>query len=96
MATTPRDLDPKFKDESEAAKREAAEREAAEREAAEREAKREAAEREAAEREAKKDDDTPMIVLRQPITNEDGTPGEKLHGPMPVADWPAYEKEHNL
>lgn len=40
--------------------------------------------------------DVPMIVYRQRVILEDGTVGEKNHGPMPVKDWPAYEKEHNL
>jgi len=26
----------------------------------------------------------------------DGTPTEKKHGPIPVSEWAAYEKEHNL
>lgn len=41
------------------------------------------------------EDDTPMIVYRQPYV-ENGVQHEKVHGPMPVADWPAYEKENNL
>lgn len=41
-------------------------------------------------------EEVPMIVYRQQVTNPDGTAGEKVHGPMPVADWPAYEKENNL
>jgi hypothetical protein len=36
------------------------------------------------------------IVFRQNVTNSDGTVGEKVHGPMPVSEWPAYEKEHGL
>ncbi len=70
---SPRDLDPKFKDE-----------------------KPETVPTEEQEQEQKQDDDTPMIVHRQRITNPDGTIGEKQHGPMPVADWPEYEKEHKL
>lgn len=42
------------------------------------------------------EDETTNIVYRQRVTNPDGTVGEKVHGPMPVADWPAYEKENNL
>lgn len=81
MATnnaTPRNLDPKFKDETQETEEQRTAREADEAD------------------EAKKQDETPMIVSRQQIVNPDGTVGEKVHGPMPVADWPAYEKEHNL
>jgi hypothetical protein len=42
------------------------------------------------------DDETPMIVHNQKIVQPDGSVAEKQHGPMPVADWPAYEKEHKL
>lgn len=66
--STPRDLDPKFKDESETSQIEPKDSEK----------------------------DVPMIVHRQFFTNPDGTPGEKTHGPMPVSEWAAYEKEHNL
>lgn len=46
--------------------------------------------------EAEEKDDTNYIAHREKITNADGTPSEILHGPMPVDEWPAYEKEHNL
>jgi hypothetical protein len=41
-------------------------------------------------------DDVNMIVSRQQIHNPDGTVTEKQHGPMPVEQWAAYEKEHKL
>lgn len=70
MATgTPRDLDPKFKEEKPPVDPEV---------------------------EPKEVSDESLIVFRQNITNPDGTAGEVVHGPMPVADWPAYEKEHKL
>jgi hypothetical protein len=37
-----------------------------------------------------------MIVYRQQIVKPDNTVGEKVHGPMPVSKWAAYEKENNL
>lgn len=40
-------------------------------------------------------EDVPMITFREPIISADGVQSEKLHV-VPVADWPAYEKEHNL
>lgn len=40
--------------------------------------------------------ETDNIVYRQIIVNPDGTPGEKLHGPMPRSEWAAYEKENGL
>lgn len=47
--------------------------------------------------EPKKDDDTPMIVHQQYVTDPNtGAPKLIEHGPMPVKDWAAYEKEHNL
>jgi len=36
-----------------------------------------------------------FIVFREPII-EDGVQGWKEHGPIPVEDWPAYEKENGL
>lgn len=83
---TPRDLDPKFKSEKSDVlpPNENAPATGDERSV------------EQAEREEKHDEETPMIVHRQRITNPDGTVGEKVHGPMPVADWSAYEKEHDL
>ena len=40
--------------------------------------------------------DVPMIVHHQPYTNADGVADVKTHGPMPVSEWAAYEKAHNL
>lgn len=71
---TPRDLDPKFKDED---------------------LKSDALLRAEDEQAKKNEEDVPMIVHRQPIV-VDGIATEKLHGPMPVSEWPAYEKEHGL
>jgi len=44
----------------------------------------------------RRSDDVPMIVYREPYRDENGAMTEKIHGPMPVEDWPAYEKEHGL
>lgn len=41
--------------------------------------------------------DESHIVYYQQVTDpETGQATVKTHGPMPVADWPAYEREHNL
>ena len=37
-----------------------------------------------------------FIVHRQQYVDGDGVAREKIHGPMPVGEWPAYEKENNL
>lgn len=37
----------------------------------------------------------PMIVHRQPYTDNDGVQKFKEHR-VPVSEWTAYEKEHNL
>lgn len=42
------------------------------------------------------DDGVPMIVHRTTFVDGNGVQQTKEHGPMPVADWPAYEKEHKL
>lgn len=39
---------------------------------------------------------TPMIVSRSQYVDSDGVTRVKTHGPMPVADWPAYEKANKL
>lgn len=46
--------------------------------------------------EPKKDDNTPMIVGHTHYYDQDGVRQTKVHGPMPVSEWSAYEKEHNL
>lgn len=105
MATgTPRDLDPKFKTEKSIPESEnrpetvTSESDPRPQVENQNDLKSDALLREEdrVEAEEKYDDDTPMIVHRQRITNPDGTVGEKVHGPMPVADWPAYEKENGL
>lgn len=40
--------------------------------------------------------DVPMIVHRVPFIDGNGVQQVKEHGPMPVSEWPAYEKENNL
>lgn len=40
-------------------------------------------------------DEVPQIVFRQQVQEGD-TVKEIVHGPMPVTDWAAYEKEHGL
>lgn len=39
--------------------------------------------------------DVPMIVHRQPYTDSEGVQKFKEHR-VPVSEWAAYEKEHNL
>jgi len=41
-------------------------------------------------------DDTPMVVYHQPVLKPGGVMETVKHGPMPVSEWAAYEKEHNL
>jgi len=41
-------------------------------------------------------DDSMIVHKVVYVDPETGQPAEKLHGPMPRRDWPAYEKEHNL
>lgn len=41
-------------------------------------------------------EDVPMIVHRQTYIDNEGVFREKLHGPMPVSEWAAYEKKNNL
>lgn len=43
-----------------------------------------------------REDDRPMIVYRQTFVDANGVQQTKEHGPMPVEDWAAYEKEHKL
>lgn len=38
----------------------------------------------------------PMIVYVQRYIKDNGEPGEKIHGPMPVNEWAKYEKENGL
>lgn len=85
---TPRDLDPRFKNEKPETIPTVEEQERNEN------AKTDALVTE--ESQEKKDDDTPMIVHRERVMQPDGSVGEKIHGPMPVADWSAYEKENKL
>jgi hypothetical protein len=40
-------------------------------------------------------DETPMIVHKERYM-DGAVQKEREHGPMPVSEWPAYEKEHNL
>ena len=40
--------------------------------------------------------DVPMIVHRQPYVDNNGVHTERVHGPMPVEEWSAYEAEHKL
>ena len=40
--------------------------------------------------------EVPMIVHRVPFVDGNGVQQVKEHGPMPVSEWPAYEKENNL
>jgi hypothetical protein len=43
------------------------------------------------------DDDEPKIVSYQQVTDPaTGQATVVTHGPMPVKDWAAYEREHNL
>lgn len=43
------------------------------------------------------DPDESRIVYYQQVTDpETGQATVKTHGPMPVADWAAYERENNL
>ncbi len=37
-----------------------------------------------------------MIVMDRNYIDENGVQQTKRHGPVPVSQWPAYEKEHNL
>lgn len=37
--------------------------------------------------------DEPQIVYNERVILPNGTVDTRQHGPMPVADWPAYEKE---
>lgn len=46
-------------------------------------------------KESRPKDEVPMIVHRQPYTDNDGVQKFKEHR-VPVAEWAAYEKEHNL
>lgn len=38
-------------------------------------------------------DDTPMIVHRVPFTDNNGVQRTKEYGPMPVADYPQWQKD---
>lgn len=37
-----------------------------------------------------------QIVHRHRFIDENGVQQEKVHGPMNISDWPAYEKENGL
>lgn len=37
-----------------------------------------------------------QIVHRHRYVDENGVQQEKVHGPMNISDWPAYEKENGL
>lgn len=37
-----------------------------------------------------------MIVHFERVVDSAGTVHQKPHGPMPVTEWPRYEKEHKL
>ena len=41
-------------------------------------------------------EDVPMRVMVQRTMGPDGVMHEKVHGPMPDADWPEYERKHGL
>jgi len=86
---TPRNLDPKFKDET--ARPETEE----ERQARMTEEERERETREKSEKDQREKDETPMIVHRERYVDEAGKLNEREHR-MPVSEWAAYEKEHNL
>lgn len=43
--------------------------------------------------EPRQDDDTPMIVHRVPFTDNNGVQRTKEYGPMPVADYPQWQKD---
>lgn len=42
------------------------------------------------------DDETPMIVHRETYINDRGVQDVREHGPMPLADWPAYAKKNGF
>lgn len=45
---------------------------------------------------AEHSENVPMIVHRAFYTDDQGNQKEKIHGPMPVKEWAAYEKENGL
>lgn len=42
------------------------------------------------------DNEVSQITHIQRFTGQDGKPAEVVHGPMPVSEWTAYEKENGL
>lgn len=42
------------------------------------------------------DNEVSQITHIQRFTGQDGKPAEVVHGPMPVSEWSAYEKENGL
>lgn len=49
-----------------------------------------------ADTEARENDEQPMIVHRERTVDAAGNVQEKEHGPMPVEDWPRYERDNEL
>ncbi len=41
-------------------------------------------------------EDVPMIAHRERYVDKDGVQQDRWHGPMPVSEWAAYEKENGL
>lgn len=71
---TPRDMDPKFKDEETV----------------------ETTTEVDTVKDVRESEDTPMIVYRQPATDDKGQATMIQHGPMPVSEWSDYERENKL
>lgn len=80
---TPRDMDPKLKEEKPEAKNDL-DSSALLR-----------AEDENAVSDVREDDETQYIVHRENVMDDNGNPSHKEHR-VPVSEWPEYEKKNNL
>jgi hypothetical protein len=98
---TPRDLDPKFKDATvpqdadQTDQAAVTQNESAKESGPENESPQETLKR-LQSTEIPKDPTEGFILHRQRFVASDGTAGEKVHGPMPVSEWPAYSAKNGL